>query len=197
MASQLTWLFGAGRTFAARNRCPTATIQCAVTIRRIRGAGLSSWMVFPSDESRSLWPGKKPQFPSSLFSTVQAALEGLSTRNRATNEGREFESLRAHHFRSFSRSAPTRLFSREQRPWPSLPVNLRCLKKFSSYTDSRLASRHSVGTHSRSVPEKMDPLVVQHSVDPLFRSKSRAASVAPTVAFINRQGSKVRLSSVE
>jgi len=35
MASQLTLLFGAGRTFAARNKCKTATTQCAITTNRV------------------------------------------------------------------------------------------------------------------------------------------------------------------
>jgi hypothetical protein len=34
MASQLTWLFGAGRILAARNRCQMATIQCAARTSR-------------------------------------------------------------------------------------------------------------------------------------------------------------------
>ncbi len=33
-ANQLTWSFGAGRIFAARNKCPTASIQCATTTSR-------------------------------------------------------------------------------------------------------------------------------------------------------------------
>jgi hypothetical protein len=45
MASQLTWLFGAGRTFAAKNRCTTATTQCATTTSRVSTRALV--IVFP------------------------------------------------------------------------------------------------------------------------------------------------------
>ncbi len=48
-ASQLTWSFGAGRIFAARNKCPTASIQCATTTNRASTRG------FVINQTVSLW----------------------------------------------------------------------------------------------------------------------------------------------